>query len=288
MKHNKEYLSLHFKSIGGNDEYIEIEGVATDISKDRDGDVVLPLSIDVDNYNKNPIILYQHDKTKAIGKTISLEKTETEVRIKAQIFKTLNPEVFAGVKNGILKTFSIGFIGKDGHYDEETDTWFWTKIELLEISVVTVPANTNAIFSVKTLDCGKTVCGIKTIKTQKEGINGIETITSTVISILKEKGLLKEKNESGGVNKEENNDTDNKEPQIVEDETIENGKKNEELQTTEDEVVDSEENEGEGNEVELDDSNSILNIIENSNDIDELLLAHEKLTEKINQILEGV
>ena len=59
------------------------------------------------------------------------------------------------VKHGILKTFSVGFRLKDIEYAEEQDAYLLTKVELTEISIVSIPCNTDATFAVmKSLSTG--------------------------------------------------------------------------------------------------------------------------------------
>jgi hypothetical protein len=46
-----------------------------------------------------------------------------------------------------MRAFSIGFRGLEGKYEERENkkVWTWTKIELLEVSPVAVPANRGAL-----------------------------------------------------------------------------------------------------------------------------------------------
>ena len=47
-----------------------ISGYANTIDKDRYGDVVLPSAFKMENYEKNPIVLLQHDHSKPIGTVV--------------------------------------------------------------------------------------------------------------------------------------------------------------------------------------------------------------------------
>lgn len=136
----------------GLDEYVDISGLASTNTMDRQGDII-PLSTWQDpdalkNYMKNPIVLAYHDHEEPIGNVTNLEIRETGVFVTARIYKAANPEVFAMVKAGVLKTFSIGFRLKDLDYDETLNAWILTKIEMYELSVVSVPANQDALFSI--------------------------------------------------------------------------------------------------------------------------------------------
>lgn len=136
----------------GIEEYIDISGFASTSTQDRQGDII-PMSTWQDpdalkNYMKNPIVLAYHDHEEPIGKVLSLEIRETGVYVTARIYKAANEEVYAMVQAGVLKTFSIGFRLKDLDYDEELQAWILTKIEMYELSVVSVPANQDALFSI--------------------------------------------------------------------------------------------------------------------------------------------
>lgn len=136
----------------GSAEYIDISGLASTNTMDRQGDII-PLSTWQDpdalkNYMKNPIVLAYHDHEKPIGKVTSLEVRENGVFVTARVYKASNPEVFAMVQAEVLRTFSIGFRLKELDYDEELNAWILTKIEMYELSVVSVPANQDALFSI--------------------------------------------------------------------------------------------------------------------------------------------
>lgn len=126
--------------------------------KDRDGDVILPSAYNLDSFMKNPIILYQHDKSQPIGRAIEVKTTADGLVLTAEIYRDLNPQAYAGVKMKALTTFSIGFMGKDGKYVAETDTFYFTEIELLETSVVSIPSNQESIFEVVDSPCGIAGC----------------------------------------------------------------------------------------------------------------------------------
>jgi len=165
----KGYMNVATKTVESTDEYVDIQGLASTVYKDRDGDVVSPVGIDLTNFNKNPIVLFNHNWDKPIGKTLSTEITPEGLQVVIRVFKNTDPAIFAAVKSGVLSTFSIGFIGKDGRYDEQTDTYYFTDIELYEISIVSIPANQDAIFEViKSPDCENGVCKLKGMKKEDE------------------------------------------------------------------------------------------------------------------------
>ena len=153
LKRQSFELISNFKLKQADDESTEliIEGYANTTSKDRSGDVVLKDAWEnggLKNFKKNPIILAFHDRSKPIGKAIGYDITDKGLYISAQISKAAG-NVYNLVKEGILKTFSVSIAIKDAEYDKKSDTFIIKAVDLLEVSVVSIPANTNSVFSVK-------------------------------------------------------------------------------------------------------------------------------------------
>ena len=142
-----------------SEEELVLEGFASTDSKDRASDII-PLSTWADpdsiaNYLKNPIILAQHDRDDPVGKCEALQVKDGGLFVRVRIYKSLCEKTFMAVKHGILKTFSVGFRLKDIEYAEEQDAYLLTKVELTEISIVSIPCNTDATFAVmKSLSTG--------------------------------------------------------------------------------------------------------------------------------------
>lgn len=127
---------------------LKITGYANTTTKDRQGDVVPEEAWKkgaLTNYAKNPVILAFHDHKRPVGKATGLEVDKGGLKITAEISKHAT-EVYNLVKDGILKAFSIGFLVKDADYDPKTDIFVIKDLELLEVSVVSVPANQDSLF----------------------------------------------------------------------------------------------------------------------------------------------
>jgi len=132
-------------------EELTIEGYANTIKKDRVGDIVLREAWEkggLDNFEKNPILLAFHNHSRPIGKVSKSTVNNKGLKITATISKAAG-DVYDLVKEGILTTFSIGFQLKDGEWDRDKDIFYIKDLELMEISVVSVPANADSTFSVK-------------------------------------------------------------------------------------------------------------------------------------------
>lgn len=119
--------------------------VASTASEDRHGEVVSVDGWDLKNFKKNPVLQWAHDHTEpAIGlaKNIKVEGIGKKARL---IFEPVFHEhtekaraLKAMVEDGILNSFSVGF------RPLEMDGNVFTKQELLEVSLVNVPANADA------------------------------------------------------------------------------------------------------------------------------------------------
>ena len=142
-------LTSTFKSHTEDDGSIMIRGMASTADFDRAGD-----SISADawtkgglhNFEKNPIILFNHDYNRPIGRATGLKSTENGLELTAKISKAA-ADVAELVKDGVLGAFSVGFRVKDADYLEETDGLRIKDAELFEVSVVSVPCNQSATFS---------------------------------------------------------------------------------------------------------------------------------------------
>lgn len=127
-----------------------IKGYANTNDKDRVGDVVLPSAFtkSLAEYMENPVILFQHNWDKVIGKCIKSEVTEDGLYVECEISAAKDVEdVKTKIAEGTLKTFSIGYNEIDADYDEASGCNIVKDLELLEISVVTIPANPKAKFT---------------------------------------------------------------------------------------------------------------------------------------------
>ena len=144
-------LTSTFKSVDPNEDgSVNIKGYASTNDTDRAGDVINKEAWEkggLDNFSNNPIILFNHDYNKPIGRATSLETDEKGLKITANLSKSAG-DVTNLVKEGILRAFSVGFRVKDADYMESGDGYLIKDAELFEVSVVSVPANQAATFSV--------------------------------------------------------------------------------------------------------------------------------------------
>ena len=153
MEKNKVlYINSAFttKELSSADEPIDsiyIEGLASTSDVDRMGDVIPPSVWErgMENYLKNPIILAYHEHDDPCGRMTEHKITDAGLWIKARI--SAAAEVFDLVRDGVLTAFSVGFRIKDAEYNAAAEVFLIKEVELIEISVVSVPANQNTLFS---------------------------------------------------------------------------------------------------------------------------------------------
>ena len=145
------HLNSQFtKELPTADESIDsiyISGYASVNSVDRVGDVV-PSSVwesGMENYLKNPIVLAYHDHDDPVGRMTEHKIDNKGLWIKARI--SAAAEIFNLVKDGVLTAFSVSFRVLDAEYKPETELFIVKELELIEISVVSVPANSDTLFS---------------------------------------------------------------------------------------------------------------------------------------------
>jgi HK97 family phage prohead protease/HK97 family phage major capsid protein len=173
----------------GKTTSITIEGYASTDDVDRQGDIV-PASVwkkGIQNYLKNPVILAYHDHSEPVGRMVEHRVDGKGLWIKARISSAAG-EVFNLVKDGILTAFSIGFRIVDAEYDAAKELFVVKELELHEISVVSVPANQNTLFSLsKAFDTAEE---FKSFKMQfapdSDSAKGLESSTEANGEIKKE------------------------------------------------------------------------------------------------------
>jgi len=138
------------KSALQEDGSITIKGLASTNALDRTGDIIDHNAWKeggLDNYSGNPIILFNHDYNRPIGRAKYCDVTQNGLELEAKISKSAG-DIVELIKDGVLGAFSVGFKVKDADYNKETDGFLIKSAELLEVSVVSIPANQTATFSI--------------------------------------------------------------------------------------------------------------------------------------------
>jgi Phage head maturation protease len=106
--------------------------------------------IDLTRFEKNPVMLYNHDPEKVIGRWENISVTDTltghTILIAEPVFDTDDPfaaEIERKVNEGFIKGCSMGMMVKEVSRIDGVD--IATKSVLLEASIVSIPADENAL-----------------------------------------------------------------------------------------------------------------------------------------------
>lgn len=153
------YKLCAVKQVGdGKDEGV-IRFTLTEKKVDRDSEVVLPDGVKLDNFKKNPVVLWAHqsggwsgEAIPPIGKVLARTIDQTEDHLEADVEFDLNDPfakmIYNKYLNGFLNAGSIGF--RAIAFDKEPvlpgqKGYTITKSELYEFSAVPVPALPTAL-----------------------------------------------------------------------------------------------------------------------------------------------
>jgi HK97 family phage prohead protease len=131
-----------------------LEFVMSDGSVDRMGDVIEPDGWQLDRFRRNPVALFGHDPAFPIGSWRDVGVRRGQLTGTLDLMEPVSErlrEIHAAVTGGVLRAVSVGFhsdkhepLGKGGGLR-------FTEAELVECSLVSVPANPNALAVAKAL-----------------------------------------------------------------------------------------------------------------------------------------
>lgn len=167
---DRAYAVLAVKDL--QDEQRIFTGVATSARTDRMGDVIDPLGAKF----RNPLpLLHQHDSRSPIGTVKFGKATADGIEFEAQIPRIADAgplrdrveTAWGEIKAGLVRAVSIGFrVLEDGYEVMKNGGYLFKAIEILELSAVTIPANS---------DC--TITTIRSIDTALRAASGQEQAT---------------------------------------------------------------------------------------------------------------
>lgn len=163
----------------------EVTAIASTAVVDRQGEIVTVSGWDLKEFKQNPVILWGHDHSQLpIGNAtkVWVEGVGKSAKLMTKIVFTEVTEMGRAVKqlvtDGVLRTLSVGFMPIDA--DGNT----YTAQKLLEISVVNVPANPQAM-----------MLGYKSLK--KAGFDdAVITRAGIPVAMIEEVDVMKQKMES--------------------------------------------------------------------------------------------
>ena len=165
IKTNPEILQVRVKAqepLAINEEQRKISYVVSDETPDRVGDIIQVRGWDLSNYKKNPVILWAHEAKEVppIGRGHNVRRRYGPDRLTADVeFAPKEAYEFADTiyqlaSRGFIRATSVGFMPKEAaQLDKEQRAQLglgpygqlFTSSELMEISIVAVPANPSAL-----------------------------------------------------------------------------------------------------------------------------------------------
>jgi HK97 family phage prohead protease len=186
-------------------EGVKIAGYGSTKDLDRMDDIVEPGAFEQsikNEYADNPIILFQHDANQPIGKATHMEIDAKGLYMEVIVYEEKAKKM---IEAEVLRAFSIGYrIRKMRWEDRDGDTidpnadgalmriWFEEgvkriieELELFEVSVVSIPANQTALFSLA-----------KSLETQRVGEKKAFLLANPNIMSESKKNLLEKKEEA--------------------------------------------------------------------------------------------
>lgn len=192
---NKVVKRIHFDGVVSEGDAHEGDtnysvGTISTIDVDADGDVVLPEGMDTRRYEKNPVVLFNHSLSMPIGYAEKIVVSDEKIVAKTRYGTTAEAyKVHQLVKDKVLRTHSIGFLtleelqrgtpafnNKMSELKKKFPQKFTdenakmvdrivTKAVMVEYSIVTIPANEDAV--------------IAEVKSAKNSIDKVEKKQST-------------------------------------------------------------------------------------------------------------
>lgn len=164
MSQIDKIFNFEIKQVGPEEDRV-LRFVGSDETPDRDNDIIEVAGWKLDQYLKNSVFLWAHKYDEPpIGKAIAVNIDATAKKLMFDIkFPTADEYPFADTiyklyKGGYLNATSVGFAGikfktRDDPEVLEMPEWRrgkrYMEQELLELSAVPVPANPNALISVR-------------------------------------------------------------------------------------------------------------------------------------------
>ena len=150
----RKYFVVEEKEISDEERIIEFTNSTP--TQDRYHDTIDQNGWQLENFRKNPVVLWAHDYGQPpVAKSVNVWVEEGKLKSRDQFTpRDLYPfgfMVFELYKNGFLNAKSVGFQPITYAFNNETDGVEYYTQELLEHSCVPVPANPEALVSAKSM-----------------------------------------------------------------------------------------------------------------------------------------
>lgn len=155
----RAYSVLDVKEFHEDDNFVYIEGIASTPTTDRMGDIVEPLGA---RFQTPMPLLWQHRSSEPVGHVTFATATKNGIPFKAQLprikesgrLKDRVDEAIQSLQYQLVAAVSIGFSAVDGAIEVmKSGGYRFLEWEWLELSLVTIPANSDAVITaIKSID----------------------------------------------------------------------------------------------------------------------------------------
>jgi HK97 family phage prohead protease len=209
---SKKGYDSYEENESGGEEYDKGDGIFTFVIStpeiDRYGTIIVPSGINYDAYMKNPVVLANHKSTEfPVGKCLGffMNGDNLEATIQLDMEDDEACKINRKLKNGFLNAVSVGIIPNGKAVEEKTiegePIVIYKESELVEFSVVTIPANRDALLK-KSFQNQQTKAFLQILNQLKQEARMLTpeqmaAITDQLLPVIKEAALMFFKDELG-------------------------------------------------------------------------------------------
>lgn len=169
----QRFINTEIKKAQNDENSFSMSFVASTDRADRYGDIINQQGWDLDAYNQNPVVLLNHDHgSLPIGKgSVKIGPQGLIIDVNFDMEDERSAEIAGKAKRGFLNAVSVGFAPlksisradlPESHFAfSKSGGNYFDQAELLEVSIVTIPANADAVaIAAKGLDLRATISEI--------------------------------------------------------------------------------------------------------------------------------
>ena len=162
---HRSFNTSENKRAGEGNESRTFQFIISTETRDRHGTIIKMDAWKLDNYNSNPVVAYMHQTDKGFFSSTDanpdtilgpgrafVENGQLIGEVTFEDFDTnpLADKIMKKIISGSLRATSVGFRYNDGHWGdiekgEDSGTFYYTDVDLLEFSIVNIPSNPDAV-----------------------------------------------------------------------------------------------------------------------------------------------
>lgn len=142
-------FDFEIKAIEEDDNYWYVKGYASTFDDiDSYNDVVIKGAFKKSLKKRKPRVLWQHNWAEPIGAPLITKEDDKGLYVEFKMPKAdtfVAGRVMPQLKAGSIDSFSIGYVTQVSEYDQKKNIRYLKEVDLYEFSLVTIPANENAL-----------------------------------------------------------------------------------------------------------------------------------------------